>query len=112
MKEGAFWTDKGQTPIGATHGLIADNAGFAIDPDTHAALLTCRHLMAQGDDIGILVGIGIAEDGLGEELCGVRMEIVPAFVARHEEIGIGKGGLGSEDPRQAKQRDIGGDDAQ
>ena len=40
------------------------------------------------------------------------MQIEASFVANHEEIGIGKGGLGSEDPRQAKQRDIGGDDAQ
>ena len=66
----------------------------------------------QGDDIGILVGIGTGEDGFREKLCGVGMQIETSFVAYHEEIGIGKGGLGSEGLRQAQQREIGGDDAQ
>ena len=82
------------------------------DGDVHIALLAGRHLMSQSKPVRMQGRIGIGEDGLREELCRVRMQIEASFVANHEEIGIGKGGLGSEDPRQAKQRDIGGDDAQ
>ena len=111
-EEGALGSDEGKTPVGVWHRLITDDAGHALDPDAHTALLPGSHLMPQSDDIGILVGIGTGEDGFREKLCGVGMQIETSFVAYHEEIGIGKGGLGSEGLRQAQQRDIGGDDAQ
>ena len=88
MEDGALITDEGEAPVGSRHRLVADDAGFAINPDTHAALLAGGHLMAQGEDVGILIGVGIAEDGVGEELRAIGVKIVTAFVARHEEIGV------------------------
>ena len=110
VEDGALRTGEGKAPVGAWHRLITDDIGFTIDLDTHATLLTCGHLMTQGKDISILVGIGIAEDGLGEELCGIGMEIVSALVARHEKIGIGIGRLGGDRLRETYQREVCGDD--
>ena len=111
LQDAAFRTDKGEAPVGAWHGLITDDTGLTLDHDTHTTLLARGHLMAQGDDVGILVGIDIAEDGLGEELGGVRMEIIATFLARHEEIGVGVRRLGGDDLGEAQEGEVGGDDA-
>jgi hypothetical protein len=58
--------DKGQTPVGVWHGLVTDETGFAVYLHAHITLLACSHLMTQGKDIGIRLGIGIAIDGLRE----------------------------------------------
>ena len=47
--------------------------------------------MAQRKDVCLFAGVGIAEDGVGKELCRVRMHEIAALLACHQEIGIGIG---------------------
>ena len=67
--------------------------------------------MAQCDEIGMLAGIGIAEDGMGEEFRGVGMDEVTALIVGHHEIGVGIGFLCRDDTGEMQQREVGGDNA-
>ena len=67
--------------------------------------------MSQGDDIGILMGVGIAEYGMSEEQRSIGMEIITSFVTRHHEVGISIGCLSGNNFGETQQGKIGGDDA-
>ena len=67
--------------------------------------------MAQGEDVGILAGVGIGVDGLHEELRGVGMHEIVPIAACHHEVRTLVGHLRRDDLREAYQREVGGDDA-
>ena len=67
--------------------------------------------MPQCENVGILFGIGIAEDGVGEEFCRIRMQEVAAFFACHHEVGIGIGLLCGDDFGETQQRQVCRDDS-
>ena len=74
LEDTPFWTDECQTPVGSWYWLIIHKTRLSIKPDRHTALFACCHLMAQCKDIGVLLWISIAVDGLAEELCRIRMQ--------------------------------------
>ena len=85
---------------------------LAVYLDMHNTLLACCHLVSQGDNIGIPLGVGIGEDGLTEQACGVRMDEVASIGTQHHEIGIWVGGLyGINALGQLTKQEVGVDEA-
>ena len=80
--------DEGKTPLRAWHRLVTDKTRITVKEHPHVSCFAVGHLITQGKDIGIRLGVGTVEDGMCEEQARVRrQEITPVF-ACHHEIGI------------------------
>ena len=104
-------TYDGQAPRSAWHRFIADKARHTVDDRIHAPLITRRHFMAKGYEVGLPSRVGTTEDCLCEELRRVRMNKVASLVVDHHEIGVGIGLLNRHELREMEQGKVGRDDA-
>ena len=81
-------THQSQTPASAWNRLISHMAEPAIHRDMHSALLSCCHLMSQGNHLCIMAGILIGKNGGLEKTRSIRMHQIAPVTANKHEIGI------------------------
>ena len=81
-------TDDSDAPCSAWHWLIAHQRGIAIDDHRHISPIALCHLVAKGNEVGLLSRVDIAEDGLVEQPRGVRMNEEASLFVDHHEIGV------------------------
>ena len=85
----AVRTHQRQTPVGARHGLEGYVIQFAAPVDVNGTLLADSHLVAQCDDVHVLAGVDIGENGLAEQPGGVGMYEKASVSAQQHEVCVG-----------------------
>ena len=75
-------------PAGLDHRLIEHIAHLTIKIHLHIAFLLRHHLMTHSNNIGLGKWVGIVEDSLMDQSCGVRVYKDMTFLSQHDTVGV------------------------
>ena len=103
-------THKCNAPLGALKRSVKHNVRLAIDFDIHVSCASIGHLISQRHDVGVLSGVSTREDGLLQQLRGVRMHEIVTIGTQQHEVRVLVWMFSRDGLREPLQRQVGGDD--
>ena len=86
IKDITVRTHDGHAPFGLRHTHVAYQRALTIDNHRHTALTPLGHLVAQSDDIRILLRVGNSKNRLVEQSRRVRMPHIAPLLINHQIV--------------------------